>query len=187
MRRLPVFRPVVVSSRIGLPAMKRPPTRPLVRRYRVTCSHKIALASSCMASSPGTSTWSPSVCSEILDRPTPAPKRPRPDGPGALLPSCASRLLVPAPCRAVGLIFSNRHPRPSNGRQHHQHRTDPEQHQRETTDEVLVGGPAGASIAVSHRGVKQESGCHQGNAENLNGATHLSSLQVRGAHQAHLT
>jgi hypothetical protein len=108
-------------------------------------------------------------------------------GPGALLPSCASRLLVPAPCRAVGLIFSNRHPRPSNGRQHHQHRTDPEQHQRETTGEVLVGGPAGASIAVSHRGVKQESGCHQGNAENLNGATHLSSLQVRGAHQAHLT
>jgi hypothetical protein len=91
------------------------------------------------------------------------------------MPGCRSHIQQPTP-KAL-----------SNGRQHHQHRTDPEQHQRETTDEVRVGGPAGASIAVSHRGVKQESGCHQGNAENLDGATHLSSLQVRGAHQAHLT
>jgi hypothetical protein len=31
---LPVRRPVVVSRRIGLPAMNRPPMPPLVRRYR---------------------------------------------------------------------------------------------------------------------------------------------------------
>jgi hypothetical protein len=65
-----------------------------------------------------------------------------------------------------------------NGREHQQHRTDPEQHQREAIRAVLVGGPAGASIAATHRGVKEEPGCHQGNAEHLDGATHVSSLQV---------
>jgi hypothetical protein len=30
---------------------------------------------------------------------------------------------------------------------------------------VLVGGSAGASIAPPHRGIKQEPGCHQPNAE----------------------
>src|SRR5215207_1301615 len=32
-----------------------------------------------------------SVCREIPDRPTPAPKPPSPDGPGALLPNCDLR------------------------------------------------------------------------------------------------
>jgi len=76
---------------------------------------------------------------------------------------------------------------PLDGREHQQHSTDPEQQHREATRAVLVGGPAGASIAASRRGVKEESGCHQGNAENLDGATHVSSLQVRVAHDAHLT
>ena len=40
---------------------------------------------------------------------------------------------------------------------------------------MLVGGPAGASIAAPPRGVKQEPGRHQPNAEHLDGATHLSS------------
>jgi hypothetical protein len=64
---------------------------------------------------------------------------------------------------------------PSNGREHQQHRTDPDEQHREATREVLVGRPAGASIAASHRVVKEEPGCHQGNAENLDGPTHSSS------------
>jgi hypothetical protein len=50
---------------------------------------------------------------------------------------------------------------------------------------VLVGPPAGASIAGSQRGVNEEPGCHQGYAENLDGATHVSSLQVGVADDAH--
>jgi hypothetical protein len=49
---LPVRRPVVVSSRIGLPAMNLPPMRPLVRRYRVMCTQRNALAISCMPPCP---------------------------------------------------------------------------------------------------------------------------------------
>jgi hypothetical protein len=75
----------------------------------------------------------------------------------------------------------------SDGREHHQHRTDPEEPQREATRAVLVGRPAGASIAASHRIANQEPGCHQGNAEHLDDATHVSSLQVRVAHDARLT
>jgi hypothetical protein len=41
---------------------------------------------------------------------------------------------------------------------------------------VLAGRPAGAPIAASHRAVHQEPGCHQSNADNLDGATHVSSL-----------
>ena len=48
---MPVRRPMVVSSRIGVPAMNRPPMRPLVRRYSVTWSHKTAFATSRMPSS----------------------------------------------------------------------------------------------------------------------------------------
>jgi hypothetical protein len=78
----------------------------------------------------------------------------------------------------------------SNGREHQQHSTDPDEQHREATREVLVvlvGRTAGASIAPSRRVVKEEPACHQGNAENLYGATHLSSLQLRVAHDAHLT
>ena len=38
------------------------------------------------------------------------------------------------------------------------------------------------SIAASHRVANQEPGCHQGNAEHLDDATHVSSVQVRVAH-----
>jgi hypothetical protein len=41
---------------------------------------------------------------------------------------------------------------------------------------VLAGRPAGAPIAASHRAVHQEPGCHQSNADNLDDATHVSSL-----------
>jgi hypothetical protein len=69
----------------------------------------------------------------------------------------------------------------SNGGEHQQYSTDPDEQHREATRPVLVGGTAGVSIAASHRAVKEEPGCHQSNAENLDGATHVSSLQVRVA------
>ena len=56
-RRLPDRRPVVVSRRIGLPAMNLPPMRPLVRRYSVTCIYRNAFATSCMPSSPREPPW----------------------------------------------------------------------------------------------------------------------------------
>ena len=68
---------------------------------------------------------------------------------------------------------------PSDGRDHQQRRTDPEEHQREATRAALLGGPGGASVAASRRGVDQEPGGHQGNAENLDGPAHVSSLRVR--------
>jgi hypothetical protein len=51
---------------MGLPAMKRPPMRPLVSRYRLTCSHKIALASSCMPSSCAPICWRQSAQSSPM-------------------------------------------------------------------------------------------------------------------------
>ena len=99
----------------------------------------------------------------------------------------AAGLLVPAACRPVGRMIHQPTPTAgSNGREHQQHRPDPDEHHREATRAVLVGRPAGASIAASHRVVKEEPGCHQGNAENLYDATHLSSLQLRVAHDPHL-
>jgi hypothetical protein len=94
----------------------------------------------------------------------------------------------PVAQRAVGRMLQQPTPKAgSDGREHHQHRTDPEEPQREATRAVLVGRAAGVSIAASHRIANQEPGCHQGNAEHLDDATHVSSLQVRVAHDAHLT
>jgi hypothetical protein len=94
----------------------------------------------------------------------------------------------PVAQRDVGRMLQQPTPKAgSDGREHHQHRTDPEEPQREATRAVLVGRAAGASIAASHRIANQEPGCHQGNAEHLDDATHVSSLQVRVAHDAHLT
>jgi hypothetical protein len=73
---------------------------------------------------------------------------------------------------------SSRSQGPLDGRQHQQHSTGPEEHHREAPGEIRAGRPAGASIAVPHPVVKEEPGCHQGNAENLYGAAHVSSLQV---------
>jgi hypothetical protein len=103
------------------------------------------------------------------------PARSAPPGHG--VPDAASGLLVPAACRPVGRMIHQPTPKAgSNGREHQQHSTDPDEQHREATRAVLVGRTVGASIAASHRVVKEEPGCHQGNAENLDGATHVSSL-----------
>ena len=113
------------------------------------------------------------------------PARSAPPGHGA--PDAASGLLVPAACRPVGRMIHQPTPKAgSNGREHQQHSTDPDEQHREATRAVLVGRTVGASIAASHRVVKEEPGCHQGNAENLDGATHVSSLQLRVARDPHL-